>query len=272
MPMAHDRKAPRFSSDPACFEDFFSDVKELAKRAALGDEDTIKWARRYAGIEGNSWRFVPCMVTPNAKPTIDEFMEDVRKCYPHLNADSEFTNHDLDQLVQRTSNSARMSRDDFGEYYRKFLNCASSLIKAGDLSERERNKAFIDGFPKPVRDKVLARLAIVVPQRKPSKGYEFSDAHRAVSFIFDSGTGDDSDSAAEPKKEPAERTTMDDLAQAMSEMTRMFMASVQDRAMAPPPCQTYANAQPTPGGVVQNAPWWNQSEGCMFCSAHNHYV
>jgi len=65
---------------------------------------------------------------------------------------------------------------------------------------------------------------------------------------------------------------MDDLAQAMSEMTRMFTASVQDRAMAPPPRQTYANAQPTPGGVVQNAPRWNQSEGCMFCSAHDHYV
>src|SRR6267378_3019300 len=106
------------------------------------------------------------------------------QCICWISAPFPPVNHDLDMLVQHTGNSNKMSRDDFGEYYRKFLNCASSLIKAGDLSERERNKAFMDGFPKPIRDKVLARLAIVVPQRKPSKGYEFSDAHEAASFIF----------------------------------------------------------------------------------------
>jgi len=80
-----------------------------------------------------------------------------------------FTNHDLDMLVQRTSNSAKMSRDDFGNTTANSSTALRVYSRRATSSERERNKAFIDGFPKPVRDKVLARLAIVVPQRKRAK-------------------------------------------------------------------------------------------------------
>jgi len=168
MPMAHSRKAPRFASDPSGFDEFFEDVKELACRAAIDDTGAIKWALRYAGLDGETWRYVPCMIGKDAKPTLDQFTDDVRKCYPHLSANRRYTNHDLEILVQRTSNFANMARDDFGEYYRKFLPCASYLIQNERFSEREKSHSYLQGFPQPVRDKILNRLAIKKPDVIPT--------------------------------------------------------------------------------------------------------
>jgi hypothetical protein len=282
MPLPHSAKAPRFSSTPTGFDEFFEDVVELARRAGLGDADTIKWALRYAGTEGDAWRYVPCMTVTNAAPTFAVFLAAVRQCYPHLTADRRYTNRDLENLLTRTANIREMSRDEFGDYYRRFLTYTSYLIANRRLSVEDRNMDYLRGFPPDVSAKITHRLSIKKPDVVPDDGYDFNDIQEAASFVFSSasrksrGTPD-----ASVKAEPAD-SSMVELVRAMSDLTRVFTASMQNQQAPPPPppprFPRLPNAQPTPGGVVQNPPRWTQpnsdqfQQNCMFCSAQDHFV
>ena len=118
MPMTNSRDAPRFSPGASGFDSFFDDVTELATRANLSAADTIKWAIRYAGLEADSWRCVPCFAEGCETPaTFAEFREEVLQCYPDLSSSRRYTHHDLQQLVDRTRNSTQMTRKDLGLYY-----------------------------------------------------------------------------------------------------------------------------------------------------------
>jgi len=288
MPMSNSRDAPRFSPEPNSFDYFFEDVAELAQRAGLSEADTIKWAIRYAGAESESWRQVSCLAPGRAPaPTFAEFKEEVRRVYPHLSASRRYTHEDLERLVARTQDYVGMTRDDFGDYYRRFITYTAYLISKDRLSKRERNTYYLRGFPQPVRARVLQRLSVKKPDVLPDEGYDFDDIHEAASFVLNGGDrGSDSREVAPvPKRESADQGSISELIQAMSGLTRVFTASVQNQGQQsrPPPLPRLPNPAPggpTPGGVVQNAPQWSQpqqrqdqyQQGCMFCSATDHFV
>ena len=179
MPLSNSRDAPRFSSDPHAFDYFFEDVEDLAKRATLSDADTIRWAIRYASSESECWRPI---ASARPAPTFKEFQEGVRKVYPHLSTTRRYTHEDLERLVERTREYHNMTRDDFGDYYRRFLTYTTYLISSNRLSERERNSSYLRGFPQPVRSRILQRLSVKKPDVQPDDGYEFNDIHEAASF------------------------------------------------------------------------------------------
>jgi len=128
----------------------------------------------------------------------------------------------------------------------QILNWRFESTQGGDLTSANSNKAFYDGLPKPVRDKVSASRNCGTAKESRAKAYEFSDAHDGRRLSSSTWTGDDSDSAAEPKKE-RRATTMDDLRRRVSEMTRMFTASVRTRRNGSPPRRPYRSPA-TPGG------------------------
>jgi len=148
MPMASDNNAPRFYGDATGFKSFFEDVETLAKRAGLSDIETIRWAICYAGREGEFWEHVPCYANYQpapqpapvnqpapVEPTLEEFREEVLKSYPHLDSDWRYTYQDLKRLVSKTQECREMTRELFGEYYRKFI--ILSLGTRGHLPGRQ---------------------------------------------------------------------------------------------------------------------------------------
>ena len=265
MPMANSREAPRFASDSSSFDTFFEDVEELATRSKLEDSAKIKWAIRYAGAESEPWKSLPCMIADRAAPTFAQFKSEVLLCYPHLSDNRRYTNSDFDRLLERTRSYQEMTRDDFGEYYRKFITYSSYLVAKDRLSERERSNGYLKGFPQNVRSRILHRLSIKKPDVLPDDGYKFADIHDAATFVLNTSC---SDGSADVKKET---TAMDDLLQAMSNLTRVFTANMQGQR---------SQYQPTPGGVSQNVPRGGQGQGhaandqqeCIFCSGTDHFV
>ena len=272
MPMANSRDAPRFASDPSGFDSFFEDVEELAQRSNLSDADKIKWAIRYARSEGDSWKHVECLSSAQNPPAYDLFKSQVLQCYPHISATRRYTRRQLDDLVTETSTYRDMTRDDFGDYYRRFLTYTTYLISKTRLTDRERNNLYLAGLPQPVRSRVLQRLAIKQPDVQPDDGYEFKDLHEAALFIFNSGNGgairDSRDTDSRVKSEPTDQGAVGELVRAVSELTRVFSANVNiSRPRSPRPL---SESYPTPGGVAQNNP--PRTQGCVFCSADGHYV
>ena len=279
MPLAHGSKAPKFSTDPLGFDHFFADVDALAKKANLTTEETIAWAIRYAGAAGTAWQCIPCMLDSNNKPTFDVFREGVRACYMHLTS-RRYTKRDLKALVSRTSSSREMSRDDFSQYYRDFLEISTYLLQKVRFAEEQRSEAYLEGFPPAIRERIKQRLDFKFPDNVEDDEYGFADIHAAATHVFSSRVSNSSVSAASPvKAEPVEQTSVDNLVQAL---TRVFNTSMNQPAPPPPPPPTRfprpANAQFTPGGVNQMPPRWNQpsanqyQQNCIFCSAQDHFV
>ena len=289
MPLTHSREAPRFASDTEQgFKTFFDELEEVAKRAGLDDAQMIDWAQRYAGRAAESWEHVPCLhpdVLAHTPATWAQFKIEVRHLYSHLQADRRWTTRDLDTLLERTRGYRDMSREDLGDYHRSFLTYSAYLIAKGRYTARERDAAYLRGFPQPIRARILHRLSIKKPDVLPDDGYQFSDVHEAALFVLNARAPDDNpDSRAViPKTEPAEQGSVSELIQAMSNLTRVFTANVQPRRgpppSAPPPrLPRPATSQTTPGGVFQNVPRWNTlnpeqyTQNCVFCSAHDHFV
>ena len=281
MPLANSREAPKFTADASGFDAFFEDVEELATRAGLSPADTIKWMIRYASPESDAWKHVPCL-SPDAPdpPTAAEFKADVLSFYPHLSDNRRYTTRDLERVLERVQGYRDMSRVDLGDYYRRFVTYSTYLIDKGRLSERERDAWYLRGFPQPVRVSILQRLSIKKPDVLPEDGYPFKDVHAAAEFVLNAGVPAASDSVPipKPKPEPVDQGGIGELIQAMSQLTRVFTANVRGRSpslSSRPPRS--GNVSPAPGGASQTPPRWNQrpsqeSQGCMFCSAPDHYV
>ena len=296
MPLPHSRKAPRFSTTPYGFDNFFSDLEALIARAQIAtDKAKIEWALRYAEEEGDPWNYVPCMITAKAtgtNATWNVFKDEVRLCYPHLTSDRRYTVHDLEALIRRTSDLRDMTREDLGDYYRRFLTYSAYLLANRRITESFRNNAYLRGFPDDLREEIAGRLKIKKVDVVPDDGYDFEDIQEAANFVFSAGGVKKPVVKAEPGNAP-----MSELVQAMSNLTRIFTASLQNQQHQPPaqlpappryPPQPPALPRypqqppplPAPGAVFQqqNPSRWPQPnpdqypQNCIFCSAPDHYM
>ena len=237
MPSVNSREAPRFSDDVTGFDSFFDEVEELAgpARANLSEADKIKWAVRYAGSEAESWKCLECY--GKAATTFATFRTQVLTCYPQLSADRRYTHSNLTRLLDRFSDLQDMDKSDLGKYLRKFLSITSYLINESRLLDRERDAAFLRGFPQPIRNCILARLSIKKPDVIPGDGYTFTDVQAAALFVLEAGgiTPPQANVQAQVpimKSEPAEQGSVGELIQAMSSLTRVFTANAQSQQYA----------------------------------------
>ena len=277
MPMPTSRDAPQFSSDPEGFDLFFECVAELGVRANLVNGALIKWAIRYAGSEAGAWRTFPTSSNPNS--TLDEFRADVRSCYPHLRVDRRYTIADLDRLVERTQQSVDMSRDDFGDYFRRFRVIATWLVDNNKLSEQDRSHKYLRGFPQPVRASILRRLEVTQSNVFPSDGYPFTALSEAATFVAESGSLDFFGKETAPSASSSSANgSVDELVKAVSALTaltQVFASTLQPQVAAQPPRMLY---QPAPGGAVQQPPRRAPANNngaplsCLFCSSLEHFI
>src|SRR6202000_2240555 len=191
------------------------------------------------------------------------------------------------RLLDRFSDLHEMDKGDLGKYLRKFLSITSYLINESRLLDPECDAAFLRGFPQPICNRILARLAIKKPELTPGDAYTFPYVQAAALFVLEAGgiTPPQANIQAQVpvvKSEPAEQGSIGELIQAMSSLTRVFTANAQSQQYAPRQARPPRPAFPTPGGVSQNpAPRWNGppranpdsfARNCLFCSSHDHFV
>jgi hypothetical protein len=256
MPISRSRDAPKFMDDPRGFNEFFDNVKELADRAKLNDDEKITWAIRYAGEESESWENVPCRAKDRVPPpTYDEFKEEVRQRYPHLVNNRRYSIVDLQKLMDRTQSFRQMSQDDLGTYYRRFISISDYLIAQDRLSSRESSNYYLKGFPQPVRVLMKQRLAILQPTVHPQDGYKLEHVHEAASFAIDSQDLD-SEVKVESGSNVKGRDSMDELIKLMTTFTKTIASQHQQPPPphAPQQFQRSEGSYTTPGGVAQNPP------------------
>ena len=277
--MANAREAPRFLSDHTGFDNFFRDVEELGRRAGISEVEKIDWAVRYANSEANTW--MRNFDKTVAGVTLDNFKTAVLKRYPHLATDHRYTIRDLERIAARTRRFDDLTREDLGDYHRKFIDCSEYLISQGEINRREESEIYLDGFPSYLHTRILHRLSVKLPDVQPSKGYKLEDVHEAALFALDGFVSRDTRRSLDSRPLGQSSDTVAELLQALTRVLTTTGQSQQPAPAAiPSPAPRYPRP-PTPGGVVQNAPRWNPPgpdayrppvNPCMFCSSLNHYV
>ena len=181
MPMPNACDAPKFTSDPSGFDAFFEDLSELAQHANLSLSDVIQWAGCYAGEDCVFWP------TRSDFVCLAEFQVAVSALYSTLDKTHDYTAQDLVGLIHWASNCQDKFREVLGTYYRLFLYGSAYLMERFGFSGRERGALYLQGFPQPLRARVLHRLAVTHPDVLPDDGYEFLDVHEAIVFVFTAG-------------------------------------------------------------------------------------
>ena len=278
--MANAREAPRFLSDFTGFNNFFRDVEELGRRAGITELNKIDWAVRYANSEADTW--MRGFDRNDANATLSTFKDAVRKRYPQLSTDHRYTIRDLERIANRVRRFDDMTREDLGDYHRKFIDCSDYLLDQDEINRREESEIYLDGLPSYLRSRVLHRLSVKLPDVQPSRGYKIEDVHDAALFELDGFTDRGVRRGHRDLAEHRSPGSVDDFVQALTRVLSTTGHRQQPPLAAypaPPPLPPRYPRPPTPGGVDHNAPRWNPQPTansydtrCVFCGSQSHYI
>jgi hypothetical protein len=149
----------------------------------LTPQDRIKWCIRYANpIDAETWLLLPSQ-TGSVYQT---FKDEVLALYPGIDSDRKYTVNDLERLVSEYQIKKTTNKEALGEYHRDFMRISMFLLNKTRISDRERNRWYLQGFHLELRDRILQRLAIVEPTINPDDSYSHLEVHKAALFILNS--------------------------------------------------------------------------------------
>jgi hypothetical protein len=115
-----------------------------------------------------------------------DFKKEVFELYPGINSDRKYTVNDLERLVDEYRTKRTTSKEALGDYHRDFMRMSMFLLDKTRISERERNRSYLQGFHAELREQILHRLAIVQPDVNPDDSYSHLEIHKAALFILNS--------------------------------------------------------------------------------------
>ncbi|EJU00356.1 hypothetical protein DACRYDRAFT_33841, partial [Dacryopinax primogenitus] len=115
----------------------------------------------------------------------DTWKTDVYKVYPGASQeDKTFTHTDLEELMRKLAMVLMNTQAQLGEYIHAFHHITRSFGEGEQLSEREKNCAFIQGFHIKFASQVLTKLAIEFPKHHPEIPYLMSDIQNTTSWLL----------------------------------------------------------------------------------------
>jgi len=183
MPLRGTDAAPKFDGMPARLILFFEDVEQLADYAALDHEQRIKCAIRYAPIdEAEVWA-----LEPEAKgKDWDKFIAVIKAMYPGCEGDRRYTRTDLENLCAEQARIPMRSKEELGQYYRKFNKISKHLINTKKLADLEQGCFFFEGIHSATSASIKRRLEIKLADHHPDDSYSMSEVYDAAIFLLPS--------------------------------------------------------------------------------------
>ena len=186
MPLHGTQNAPKFDGKtPALLPRFLEDVNIIGTAAGISEAEKIRAAIWYADLEeAEGWELLP---EATAVPADwGNFVDAVKKLYPGCEGANRYCRADIQYLVQEFKAKPMRTLEDLGEYQRKFLKIARTLINNRKLSELDRDALFLTGLPVDIETQVRQRLLITKTAHHPSDPYPIDDIVDATKFLLTS--------------------------------------------------------------------------------------
>ncbi|EJU02068.1 hypothetical protein DACRYDRAFT_30450, partial [Dacryopinax primogenitus] len=183
MPLQTSRNAPKLESNATTdLRRYFDDFEQCAESNKLPAAQCSEYAARYTPAATEVvWKKLPSFKGGN----YDTWKADVYKLYPGASQEDEiFTYADLEELTRKSATVPMSTRAQLGEYIRAFHHITRSFGEGEQLSEREKNRAFMQGLHTEFASQVLAKLAIEFPKHHPKIPYPMSDVQNTASWLL----------------------------------------------------------------------------------------
>jgi hypothetical protein len=162
---------------------YFDEVESLSINAGLNEEGKVRHALRCASQEDNElWSTLP--EAEAQVPDYARFCDAVVKLYPGADDERKYAESDLQRLIDTQWQYGIESRAELGHYYREFRRISKFLLDKQRLSDIERNKMYMRGFDKRLRERVKSRLQVKFPDHYHDDPYEWQDFHECAHFLL----------------------------------------------------------------------------------------
>ncbi|KAF5355122.1 hypothetical protein D9756_005719 [Leucocoprinus leucothites] len=183
MPGPRDRGAPTFDGHPLSLKRFFDEVDYLGNASGLTPAEKIQHTLRYLDYRDyETWKSRPSALGRDW----EAFKREITSLYPGADEDQRYTLVDLELLADKQVRQAMQARYQFGEYYRQFVTISDWLLANGEISLRERNNIFLNGFDSKFREKLTSRLRLKNPDHPLHQPWSMESITEAARFFLSS--------------------------------------------------------------------------------------
>ena len=261
MPARNSKDAPSFKTDnPADIELFFFDFNEACTVRELSQTEKYKQVIRY--IDQKARALWIELKTYGIDGGWDAFETEVIGNYI-ADTKNRYSLRDAENIVERTSEFG--STEEFLQYHRDITQVIRFLEKGKKISEEEGTRIYFSGFKGQLREDLIRRLMIVLPDVHMGGPYAIEEVRKSTIFLLtgsSQGVRPSSNQARTDYGSSAPRVKVEDDLQATVRELKESMASM--RAMlARPSANTYqGDAAFRSGG---------QSGACVYCREPGHF-
>lgn len=249
MPAKGHTTAPVWNRVPSELKTFLDDVRQLTNDRALDDAAAIRYAIRYSPTPDTPlWEDLDTVVTA----VWNDFVKELYDLYPGSGIKHRFTRENLLELLRKYAGGPMTTREQFGEYHRAFLTVAKYLIKNKRLSDDDRDRLFLTGFPPALTSLVQGRLAIKVPDHDHEDAFTLAQVKEAAEYVL-GGTA-----TVLPMSEvPAVAVKKEQMSSDVLSAIYSLVAVMQNAPQASPARSSYVQPQsvPTTTAWPPRIPW-----------------
>jgi hypothetical protein len=241
MPVRGTDHAPKFNGQPLQLHDFLETFEMHTDDVNLQGNDRVKYLLHYLNSEDRElWSGIPEVQSSD----YNVFINLVKDMYPGWEGTRHYTVADLQGVAQKYVSKPMTWRDKFSEYVRVFNKVVQSLTAKKVIGKSEHNCIFLEGFPSDFQTQMRTGLMIKFPDHHPLDPYPMKDVTATALFLM-------------PESPP--------LMWSASITINVPLANLLPKSVQ----------QPTQGTVTKckySHPTTTPIEGCIFCSAADHYI
>ncbi|KAL7282830.1 hypothetical protein ACG7TL_002243 [Trametes sanguinea] len=190
LPRPGSATAPSFDpAKPRSIGRFFKDLEFLFIRAQIPEPDDAlrkRLACRYVPPEVEElWSLLP-EASPESPASFVEFRDAVIALYPEFSSGRRFAFSDLERLVDDQRSRSVASLEEYGVFYRSFVQISSYLRSKDHLGNIEQSQFFLRALSPELRSKVDFRRQLLYPEKLPDDFLPLSELHKIVLFVISS--------------------------------------------------------------------------------------
>ena len=161
---------------------YFSELEIHLRAASISDDQDRKaHAIRYLDIDDyDLWSEIPEFGTGSSWI---QFKDTIYQLYLGSQDTDHYSLSDLESLVKQDPTLIK-SKGNFGTFYQQFIHITTWLKSKNWANNFTISQVLVQSLLASVRQKVISRLTIKLPDHHPNDAYPVSDLHEAITFCL----------------------------------------------------------------------------------------
>ena len=200
MPLPGEKAAPKWNGKEKELMEFLRSFETAATRAGLSSQDKCIQLGRYCKHAEDQDLLESLDSFKATAKDWNAYKQEILRLFPGADPETKYSMESLERLVRKTHKKSPFRKvAPFAKYNRRFQKQATWLINKQILTDEEKVRLYLKGFPTATQEKIEKRLEITDNLNDdPRKKRSFVEVQEAIQYIVKKiqiqGSDDSSDS------------------------------------------------------------------------------